>query len=72
MPARIPSAKDTRTADSSVSLQHRHFAFIAATIADLPFNTREQTARAFSEACKRTNPRFDRERFLAACRAESA
>lgn len=68
---RKPNAKDKRTAANGVTLQHRHFAFIAATIATLPANTREIAAVAFADACKRTNARFKRERFLAACAAES-
>ena len=51
------------------SLQHRHFAFIAQTIRDMPERVnRIPVARAFADKLAQTNPHFDRSRFLAACR----
>ncbi len=74
--------KDKTTAPGA-TLEHRHFAFIAATLADnrpspigataLSANQRSQlaqweyTVNAFARACESTNPRFDRARFLRAC-----
>lgn len=65
--------KDKRTALKGVEMQHRHFAFIAATIAGMPDHApslraqKASTAAAFASACARTNPKFDRDRFIAAC-----
>lgn len=60
--------KDLRTRDSGVRLEHRHFAFIAGVIdgIDDPV-AKVSAALSFAKACARTNPRFDRLRFLAAC-----
>ena len=65
-----------RTQPSGPILQHRHFAFIAAVIANMPTHAatlrtqKESTARAFAEACAKSNPRFDHARFLRACGVE--
>ncbi len=65
--------KDLSTARHGVELQHRHFSFIAAVIAAMPSHAaslraqRESCASAFADACARSNPRFDRGRFLKAC-----
>jgi hypothetical protein len=70
--------KDVNTAANGVTLQHRHFAFIAATIAALPEHAptlraqKAAMASAFADACARTNPKFDRARFIAACFAEAS
>lgn len=66
---RLANRKDISTAANGVTLEHRHFSFIAATIADLTPSTRDDIAAHFADACARTNPRFDRSRFLAACKA---
>jgi hypothetical protein len=60
--------KDISTAAKGVDLQHRHFAFIAATIKSMDgsHDYRREIARDFANACAATNPRFDRGRFLAA------
>lgn len=64
--------KDTTTAKSA-DLQHRHFAFIAATIKAMPDHApslraqKSSVASAFADACAGTNPRFDRGRFMIAC-----
>ena len=73
--------KDVRSAEKAGGswpgvLQHRHFAFIAATIKAMPDHAatlrtqKRSVALAFADACGRTNPRFDRRRFLLACGEE--
>ena len=68
--------KDMRVFPLTLELQHRHFAFMAAVLksekpgSNWDVNKRLQwqlMVRSFADACSRTNPRFDRERFLAAC-----
>lgn len=65
--------KDIRTASNGVTLEHRHFAFIAATIDAMPHHSeslrahKSSVANAFADACAQTNPRFDRHHFLMAC-----
>jgi hypothetical protein len=65
--------KDKNTAQRGVELQHRHFSFIAAVIHDMPDHAetlraqKRSVALAFAYACRATNSRFDRDRFLAAC-----
>lgn len=65
--------KDIRTAENGVHLEHRHFAFIAATIASMPDHApslraqKASCAASFADACARTNPKFSRSRFIAAC-----
>ena len=59
----------------AVTLQHRHFAFIAAVLlkerpdyCDLDYLDQwRSTCRAFCEHLAATNPKFDRSRFLSAC-----
>jgi hypothetical protein len=68
--------KDRRTAKfrGAEVLQHRHYAFIASVIASMPTSTAEYRARkdftmwTFVSAME-ANPRFDRNRFVAACMA---
>lgn len=73
--------KDKRTAQGGRvdGMQHRHFAFIAATLASLkPAEVAddhvhyawENAVDVFAAACRRANPRFDRARFLRACGVE--
>jgi hypothetical protein len=71
--------KDIRTASNGVCLEHRHFAFIAATLrASRPehhwdANKMAQwdvTVNRFADACAATNPKFNRARFLSACTEE--
>ncbi len=81
MPLNAQSAtrKDTATA-KAVSLQHRHFAFIAATlkacnpggdgIQNLAMHQWKDTVMAFAAACAASNPKFSRARFLAACETD--
>lgn len=55
------------------TMTRAHFEFIAATIAAMPDRAaslraqKESTARAFADSLPKTNPNFDREKFLAAC-----
>lgn len=66
------AARKDRNSPLSVTLEHRHFAFIAATIADLhSIKEKDRTwvADFFAEKLSGTNPRFDRARFLSACNA---
>lgn len=69
------ASKDRRT--EAVKLEHRHFATIAGIIRQMDkvhngehgfIDIREDVAEEFAAALARTNPRFDRERFLSACR----
>lgn len=67
--------KDKITAQGA-ELQHRHFAFIAATLARTAPSSRDrgaekwrQIVEAFADDCARSNPRFDRRRFMIACAA---
>lgn len=61
--------KDLNTGrDNSVTFQHRHFAKIAAIIADIPdAGYRADMAMHFADKLDATNPNFNRDRFLAAC-----
>jgi len=71
--------KDIRTAQNGVSLEHRHFAFIAAALrASKPLAMDSEEAgdagavwlnvvERFANECRATNPKFNRARFLAAC-----
>lgn len=56
------SMKDRRV--KTPTMQHRHFAYIAAIIADMPDDMeREKIATFFGFHLKKTNPNFDRARF---------
>jgi len=64
------------TANASSDMQHRHFATVAALIKSLPtvhngeqgfIDVRQDVAAHFANGLARTNPRFDRARFLRAC-----
>lgn len=61
-----------RTNARGTSMEHRHFAFIAGVIHDMPqnsaaFGERRAIAIMWADALAGTNPRFDYQRFLAAC-----
>ena len=70
--------KDARNAKSE--MQHRHFATVAAILANAPDFTKHnsgnpigahrQLCRYFADELAETNPRFDRDRFLKACGAQ--
>jgi hypothetical protein len=70
------TAKDSRNAGSE--MQHRHFATIAAIIKDMTVfdnlgdgdEWRKEIAYHFADELAKTNPRFDRDRFLKACGAK--
>lgn len=51
-------------------MQHRHFATIATIIREMPVDVyrSEQIAEIFADNLARTNYRFNRDRFLRACR----
>lgn len=70
-------AKDMRARPAL--MQHRHFATIAAIIRNMDVfaftgeemnadDARCELAHHFAAGLAKTNPHFDRERFLAACR----
>ena len=67
--------KDLSTAArGNIALQHRHFAFIAAALkstkpesAGPELNQWASMVDTFASDCRATNPKFNRERFLAAC-----
>jgi hypothetical protein len=66
------SEKAARSKDlnsfKSPQLQHRHFAFIASCIRDIPTpEVRMEIAQVFSNSLRRTNPAFDGSRFRDAC-----
>ena len=53
------------------AMQHRHFAYIAQTIAKIHQpKARELAAYEFAIAMMDTNPNFDRSRFISACNLE--
>lgn len=60
-------AKDKRT--GLADMQHRHFATVADIISTLPHGAKIQreVAEHFADRLRRTNDRFNRTRFLAAC-----
>lgn len=64
------ATRKDRASGTNTVLQHRHFAFIAATIEDMPEKYRWITATSFADALASSNPRFDRRRFLTACGVE--
>lgn len=65
--------KDISTALKHVEMQHRHFAIIAAAMRDSkptqPNHLAQwhSTVNSFIVICRSSNPRFDQQRFLAAC-----
>ena len=67
------AARKDRTTGKTATLEHRHFAFIAAALAGMPEAVNldraawESVCRYFAKECAGTNPRFDRKRFMAAC-----
>lgn len=55
------------TSGTNATLEHRHFAFIAATISQIDNDAeRLRTALLFAGTCRYSNTRFDRQRFLKA------
>lgn len=67
----IEAAKRKDLNAKAPTMQHRHFAFIAKMVSELPDSVNRLTvARNFAFHLHNTNPNFDRDRFLAACRPE--
>lgn len=66
-------AKDKYTARTrSGTMQHRHFAAIASILAGMPDEDgRDCASRLFACELSRTNPNFNRARFLKACGVEA-
>jgi len=68
------AARKDRT--TRTTLEHRHFATVAAIIRDMRGNLDlrfsqgevDRVAEHFAAELRSTNPRFDRKRFLAACK----
>lgn len=61
--------KDKRT--GYTTMEHRHFATIAKILHDmdlLPPSDKDAVVSYFAQELECTNPRFDRARFLKACR----
>lgn len=59
--------KDRKSAGDFCAMQHRHFAVVAGVIASSR-GSRDDIAELFADAFAKTNPRFDRARFLRACK----
>jgi len=60
--------KDARTAETLPVFQHRHFAAIAAVFAaGQDEGPGYSSAHEMANMLQRSNPRFDRARFLRAC-----
>ena len=60
--------KDAATAAAVPEFEHRHFAYIASIIGSLPAGIeRKALAYRFADRLEKTNPRFDRARFINAC-----
>jgi hypothetical protein len=69
MPLTTESALRKDKTSAFAPMQHRHFATIAAIIAAMPETdlNRYCAAMAFANELHKTNPNFDRARFLKAC-----
>lgn len=63
-------SKDQRVA--TPALQHRHFAFIASVIREIPTpSARAEAAAIFVNHLKHSNAAFDRYRFMDACKCQA-
>lgn len=68
--------KDRKSAGGFCTMQHGHFAVVAGVIAGFArprgpvedFDFRDNVAELFADAFAKTNPRFNRSRFLRACK----
>lgn len=72
MPLSIAAAA-RKDATTRATMTHQHFATVAAIIAVIPWMAgslyqRKLVAEHFADHLAATNPRFDRARFLAACK----
>jgi hypothetical protein len=50
-----------------MTLQRRHFEFIARIVRGLPSSLRDEVATHFTRELRPTNPNFNAHRFLEAC-----
>lgn len=48
------------------TFEHRHYKLLADIIAKLPEDSKATLANIFADSLKGTNPRYNRERFVAA------
>lgn len=72
MPLSINAAQSKDKRAGIPEMQHRHFAFMAETIATSEMGwtlSKANMAKHFADVLARSNPRFDRERFMRACGA---
>lgn len=71
MPANMLDYMDYRRRRSrSPTMQRRHYDYVAAIIAAIPCDVeRHFTTEHFADHLARTNPDFDRARFVRACNA---
>lgn len=69
MPLTLKAATNKdRAQPVSAKFEHRHFAEIARIIRSMPLDVaRESAMDTFAAELARTNPRFDRTRFVCAC-----
>lgn len=72
MPLKPEATLRKDQANAGSSMEHRHFATVAAIISRATFHgfSREEQRRMadqFAHELQRTNPRLDRARFLKAC-----
>lgn len=70
------AARKDATNAFAPSMEHRHFATIAAILASLVDTydnplTKHDVIEAFADQIARTNSKFDRQRFLTACGKEA-
>jgi hypothetical protein len=74
MPLTAASARAKDTRASTPTMTHQHFAYIARVIRETPMSglQREAAIDTWTHALARTNPRFDRARFITACMAGPA
>lgn len=72
MPLKPETALRKDRSTRPVTMQHRHYATIAAIIAEMPnaYGERDTAACYFARRLRDTNPNFDRQRFIAACEPE--
>jgi hypothetical protein len=75
MPLKTTSAHRKDITTGLAGMQHHHFATVATVIRGLQGSMSpgdvELVAEHFADKLRHTNPKFDRARFLAACKAEA-
>lgn len=70
MALKIEAALRKDRTNTNSTMEHRHFATVAAILADMPARwsqRRVDIINHFADALRHTNPKFDRARFLRAC-----